>query len=337
LYAPGSIGEDLVRAGVRSVDGMARSKLDPAAGRRLREAYAAEGIEVVHLFDSALAMLWAGLERRRSPHPPLVVGFHSTGKQTDPVQHFLGNNALFPVADRFVALAESHREFLVSHFGIGRERFEIIRSGVDIKAFAPPQDRRAIRAELGLPLDAPIAGIVAALRPEKNHALFVAVAARVHAQLPAARFLVVGEGAGRPATEAAIAANGLQDVVRMLGARRDIPAIWRALDVAVLTSHIETVPVSLMEAHACGVPAVSTNVGSVRDVVVEGETGYLAPAGSAETLAARLVTLLGDAPLCSRMGSAARTRAERYFNQDDMVRGFQDLFQRVAVSAARKE
>ncbi len=337
FYSPGAIGEDLVRTGLASVSGMARSRLDLAAGRRLREAYAAERIDVVHLFDGALAMLWAGIERRRSAHPPLVLGFHSTRKQADPVQHWLGNAALFPVADRFVALAESHRDSLVSHLGIARERFEIIRSGVDISAFAPAPDRRAVRAELGLPLDAPLAGIVAALRSEKNHGLFVEAASRVHARLPAARFLIVGEGPARPAIEAAIASRRLQDVVHLLGARRDIAAIWQALDVAVLTSRIETVPVSLMEAHACGVPAVSTDVGSVRDVVAEGETGYLAPAGDAATLAARLERLLGDAPLCSRMGSAARARAERLFDQDEMVRGFQDLFQRVAASAARKE
>jgi glycosyltransferase involved in cell wall biosynthesis len=330
LYEPGAIGESLARAGIRSVHGIARSKLDRSAGRRLREAYAAERIDVVHVLDSALPMWWSGLERRRSARPPLVLAFHSTGKQTDPVQYFLANRSVFPVADRFIALAESHREFLSSHFGIALDRFELIGSGVDLAVFAPDPDRRAVRARLGLPLDAPLAGIVAALRPEKNHPLFVEIAARVHARLPAARFLVVGEGLERPVIEAAIAAHGMQEVVIMLGARQDVPEIWRALDVAVLTSRIETLPVSLMEAHACGVPAVSTNVGSVRDVVADGETGLLAPAGDAAALAAALGDLLADDAKRARMSVAARARAGQCFDRNRMVRAYQDLFVRMA-------
>lgn len=333
LYGPGAVGDELIAAGRRSFDHLAASKLDLRTGARLREVLEREAIDVVYAYDSALPMFWAGLQRRRSPRPRLVLGFHSTGKLGDPIQHFMAKAATLPVADRFVALADSHLEYLASHLGLDRARFDVIVSGVDLVTFAPAPDRAALRAELGLPMTAPLAAIVAALRPEKNHALFVRAAARVHAHLPEARFLIVGDGPERPVIEAEIAAHHLQDVVLMLGARRDIPKLWPAMDVAVLTSHpvVETLPVTLLEAHACAVPAVSTNVGSVRDVVTEGETGFLVPVGDAAGLAARMEQLLSDASLQRRMGAAARTRAEAHFARDTMVRAYEDLFVRMAA------
>ncbi len=332
LYEPGPIGEELAAAGHRVISRLATSKLDLRIGARLREVMAAERVDVIHLYDSALPMFWAGLERRRSAHPPIALGFHSTGKLGDPVQHFLANRATLPVADRFIALADSHRDWLCRNLHLAPERFEVIVSGVDLEVFAPPADRAAVRRELGLPVDAPIAMLVAALRPEKNVALFVEAAARVHAALPAARFLVVGDGVDRGAIEAAIATHGMGDVVRMLGMRRDIPELWRAADVAVLSSHpiVETLPVTLLEAHACGVPAVSTDVGSVRDVIAEGETGWLVPVGDAAAMAERLGRLLADPALRARMGAAARARAEQRFDRGAMVRAYEDLFVRLA-------
>jgi glycosyltransferase involved in cell wall biosynthesis len=332
LYEPGAVGEELIAAGHRSVDRLARSRFDLRTGARLREVLARERVDVTYVYDSALPMFWAGLERRRSAQPPLVLGFHSTGKLGDPVQHFVANRTTLPVADRFVALADSHRAWLCEHLRVAAARFDVIVSGVDLEVFAPAPDRAAVRRELGLPESAPLAALVAALRPEKHVPLFVEAAARVHAVQPDARFLVVGDGPERGAIEGAVAAHGLGGVVTLLGARRDIPRIWRAVDVAVLSSHpvVETLPVTLLEAHACGVPAVSTDVGSVRDVIVEGETGHLVPPGDAAALAGRLGGLLADPVMRARMGAAARRRAEQHFDRTTMVRAYEDLFVRVA-------
>ena len=337
LYAPGAVGEELIAAGHRSIDRLASSKLDLRIGGRLREALERERVEVVYVYDSALPMFWAGLQRRRRSVPKLVLGFHSTGKLGDPVQHFLANRATLPVADRFVALAGSHLEYLASHLHLDRSRFDTIVSGVDLERFRPVQDRVALRRELGLPETAPLAAIVAALRPEKNHALFVQAASRVHRELPEARFLVIGDGPERAKIEAEIAAHGLGGIVLMLGARRDIPQLWPAMDVAVLSSHpvVETLPVTLLEAHACGVPGVSTDVGSVRDVIAQGETGFLVPIGDVDALARRLTQLLRDEPERRRMGEAARIRAVREFDLANMVKAYEDLFVRMAEGEGR--
>jgi glycosyltransferase involved in cell wall biosynthesis len=154
--------------------------------------------------------------------------------------------------------------------------------------------------------------------------------------VPDARFVIAGDGPERAAIERACRELALGERVTLLGSREDVPVLYRALDVAVLSSHpvVETLPVTLLEAAACGTPAVATAVGSVADVVAEGETGFVVPAGDAAALADRIVRLLGDAALRERMGTAARRRAEQHFDERDMVRRYEELFLSTAGSPA---
>ena len=108
-----------------------------------------------------------------------------------------------------------------------------------------------------------MAGIVAALRPEKNHEMFLHVAALVRWKLPAARFLVVGDGPQRAKLEALAKSLGIAEAVRFLGTRSDVPEVLSLVDVLVLTSHMEANPICLLEAMASEKPVVATRVGSV--------------------------------------------------------------------------
>jgi glycosyltransferase involved in cell wall biosynthesis len=334
LYGLGTIGEQMQQAGWPFVTNLASWRFDPFAGGRLARALAESKADVVYAFDSALTLFWMGMQRRFHPKPRIVLGFHSTGKLGDPVQHLLARSAALPVLDTFVALSDSHRTFLSRELQIPETRFEVIGSGVDLARFHIGRSRLEARRAAGLPEAGPLVGIIAALRPEKNHALFLAAAARVAAEVPEARFVIAGDGPARADVEQLVRASGLGDRLLVLGARQDVPQLYRALDVAVLSSHpiVETLPVTLIEAAASGTPAVATTVGSVADVVADGETGYLVPVGDAAALAARITTLLRDTALRERMGAAARARAERRFDERDMIRRYEDLFVRVAGS-----
>lgn len=333
LYGPGVIGEQMMSAGWPMVNHLASSKLDPFVGPRLTQALEAAKVDVVYAWDSALPMFWMGQQRRAHPRPRLVLGFHSTGKLGHPVQHFLARRSAIPVADQLVALSETHRAFLANELHVPESRFAVLSSGVDLARFDPTRDRAAMRREAGLPEGVPLAGIVAALRPEKNHALFLAAAKHVLARVPDAHFIIAGDGPARPEVERLCAESGLGDRVRMLGTRQDVPALYRALDVAVLSSHpiVETLPVTLLEAAACGTPAVATDVGSVRDVVAHEETGFVVPVGQAAALGDAIARLLTDPALRDRMGQAARARAERRFDERDMFRRYEALFEEVAA------
>jgi len=335
LYAPGPIGEALATAGFEVRSGLAAHRFDPRAGGALARALAALESDVVYVADSAMPLFWAGWRRRRAKRPRLVVGFHSTGKRGDALQHAAAGAAAFPVADRFVALAPRHREFLCGRFRIDPARFVVIGNGVDLARFRPgagPADRATMKRTLGLEAEERVVGIVAALRPEKNHELFLRCAARLAPRVPGTRFVIAGDGPERARLEQQTRALGLGACVRFLGTVRDTPALYRALDLTVLCSHpvVETFPMSLVESLASGVPVVSTRVGAVEDIVIEGETGELVPPGDEPALAAAIERRLLDVRGLIHMGERARADAERRFDRHTMLKGYERLFTEVA-------
>lgn len=334
LYGPGAIGEQMQAAGWKMTNHLAASRFDPGVGPRLARALTDLRADVAYVYDGALALYWMGVVRRRQPRPRLVVGFHSTGQLGNAVQHFFARRSAIPIADRLVALTETHRRHLARELHVPESRFDVLRSGVDLARFDCRVPRDAARRAARLPEGVPLVGIVAALRPEKNLALFLAAASAVATRVPDAQFLIAGDGPAREEVARLAAASGLGDRLHLLGARQDVPMLYRALDVAVLSSHpiVETLPVTLLEAGACGTPAVATAVGSVAEVIAEGETGFVVPSGDAAAMAERIISLLRDAALRERMGAAARRRVEERFDQRDMVKRYEELFERTAAA-----
>lgn len=183
-------------------------------------------------------------------------------------------------------------------------RWQVVPNGVDLERFRPrPDERAAIRDELGVNDEHFVVGMCARVDPMKDHATFVKAAAAFAGTAPEARFVLIGAGTDEPgsALERTIAAAGLSDRFVRLGVRRDMDRLHAALDVATLSSAFgEGFSNVLVEAMACGVPCVATDVGDSAAIV--GETGFIVPPGDAEALAAAWAQLRGE----GRNGFAAR-------------------------------
>ena len=183
--------------------------------------------------------------------------------------------------------------------------FMVIRPGADTRVFQgsrlPISDTGEFRAECGVGSEHLLVGTVAPLKPQKAPQDFVAVAARVCARVPAARFVWVGDGELRPGVEAAIRRAGLEGRIRLAGWRRDIPDVMRAMDVFLLTSHWEGLPQVLLQARANCVPIVATRAGGSAEAFVEGKHGWLCDPGDIEALAAQVIRLLMDSAERERM------------------------------------
>jgi glycosyltransferase involved in cell wall biosynthesis len=234
---------------------------------------------------------------------------------------------LTPITDAFIAVAESHGRFLVKNLKISENRMAVISNGVDTTRFAPYPDVAAVRRELGIGPTDPVVGIVAALRPEKNHDLFLAVARQVVDQLPDARFLIIGDGPCRDVIQQRSRELGISDHVMMLGSRDDVPRLLAAMNIFALTSHIEANPVSILEAMSVGRPVVATDVGSIHEAVAEGHTGFLVPPGDADQFAQRVLQLLHEPVVCESMGAAARKAIMDNWSIEAMVRGYERLIE----------
>ena len=218
------------------------------------------------------------------------------------------------------------------HERFRRSKVAVIPNGVDTRAIraASPMSPPCAASWASAPTD-PVVGIVAALRPEKNHELFLEMARRVVAAI-AGR--AVSDRRRRPVPRSARTAGARighrRSNVLFLGSRDDVPRLLAAMDVFALTSHIEANPVSILEAMSVGRPVVATNVGSIHEAVVEGETGFLVPPGDAAQLADRVLRLA--ATIRSRrhaMGAAAREAVVERWSIEAMVRGYERLIESI--------
>jgi glycosyltransferase involved in cell wall biosynthesis len=279
-------------------------------------------------------MFWGRVAAKLADAPVVASALHSTG-WPDGIGRL--NRLLTRWTDAFIGVADAHARHLVQNERFPEAKVHTIYNGVDCERFAP-RDATGIRAALGIAADAPIVGILAALRPEKNHELFLAGARRVLETFPAAQFLVVGDGPRRSELEAASRELGIASAVHFLGSRGDVPELLAACDLVALTSHNEAAPVSILEALSTGVPVVASNVGSVNETVVDGETGRLFPAGDVGAFSQASIELLSNPSRRRSMGAEGRRRVMARWSLDAMVRGYEQLIERIyatkTVSAA---
>ncbi len=245
-------------------------------------------------------------------HGHLLHGYFSPGTTRGIVG---AERALATVTDRLVAVGRRVRDDLLGA-RIGRpDQFVVIPPGVSPSPPTPAGD--AARGALGLPGDGPVVAYVARLAPVKRPDRMLAVAREV----PGATFVVAGDG---PLHHGLLA--GAPTNVRFLGWRSDMENVYAAADLVLLTSDNEGMPVTLIEAALCGVPAVATDVGSTGEVVVNGRTG-LTVAADAGALAAAVRGLLSDEGRRREMGGRARDRAVELFGVDAMTAAHMTLYE----------
>ena len=324
LKEPGPLGE-MLAAEMPVHSNLLACKYDLRILPRLMKLMRRPQADAVVTVGAGDKMFWGRIAAHLAGVPVVASALHSTG-WPDGVGRL--NRLLTRWTDAFIGVADAHATHLVQNERFPAAKVSTIYNGVDCERFAP-QDATAIRRALNIPLDAPVIGILAALRPEKNHELFLAGAEEIRLAIPEARFVIVGDGPKRAELEQLAADLSLTDAVRFVGSRNDIPALLSACDVVALTSHNEASPVSILEALACGKPVVASNVGSVRETVVDGETGRLFPAGDRAAFVGATVDLLNSPEELQRMGAEGRRRVEARWSLEAMVRGYEELIERI--------
>jgi glycosyltransferase involved in cell wall biosynthesis len=201
--------------------------------------------------------------------------------------------------------------------GIAAARLRLVYEGVPDRV-PPSGGTEALRA-LGVPPGAPVVGNVAALTDHKDHATLIAAAGIVVRAHPQARFVIVGEGGLRPELEARVRDGGLSDRVLFAGFRDDVDRLLPAFEVFCLSSHLEGLGTSLLDAMAFGRAVVATAAGGIPEAVEHGITGLVVPVRDPARLAQALLDLLGDAGRRRAMGEAGRRRFLERFTADRMV------------------
>ncbi|MEW6247490.1 MAG: glycosyltransferase family 4 protein [Nitrospirota bacterium] len=287
---------------------------------------------IVHTHSSKAGILgrWAAWFARVPVVVHTVHGYGVTPRQPAWLRKMLVGLERFTgrVTTHWVAVSKADIEQGLRWGLFTRERVSLVRPGIDPRPFSTAlsdSQRHRLRAEVGVQDGELLVGTVACLKPQKAPLDFVAVAARVCRRLPSVRFVLVGDGELREPVEAAIRKAGLQERLRLLGWRRDVPALMQALDVFLLTSHWEGLPRVLLEARASGLPVVATRVGGSEEAIVEGEHGWLCRAGDVDGMAQRVCRVLEDAGRRSRL-RVRRDPLPQEFEIHEMVRQYEALY-----------
>jgi len=297
-------------------------KFDVRVLWRLAALFGRERVEAVVTVGAGDKMFWGRLAAWIARVPVICAALHSTG-YPDGIQPV--NRLLTPITDAFIAVAERHRRYLVRREALPVRKVWLIPNGVDLERFYPREPDAALRRRLQIPDGVSVAAVVAALRPEKNHALALQAVAEVRRQGLPVHLLLIGDGPERAMIEQLARQLEIAESVHFLGIRSDVPQLLSLVDVVMLTSHMEANPVSLLEAMACGKPVLATAVGSVPETVIDGVTGRLVPPGNVTAAAKCLRHLLADRCSAATLGRAARRHVEQHWSLENTVRGYERM------------
>ena len=308
--------------------------LDLAAARQLAAMLRSRKIDLLHAHNSrtalasVMAVLLAGRGHAVATQHFIEPGRFQSGalsRWVRGVGHFFVNSRLHHVIAISRAVANAARR----RGDVPTERLTVALNGIAEPARPSATDGVAIRASLGIPAEAPMIVCAARLEPEKDIATLITAMREVATTLPLVRCVITGDGSQRPLLEAQIKRAGLAGTVHFTGFRPDAPAIIAAGDVFVMPSLAEPFGLVLLEAMALGKPIVATRVGGPTEIVVDRETGLLAPPAAPPALAAAIVALLRDPKRRAAMGRRGRERYERRFTADRMAREIVAVYRRV--------
>ena len=249
-------------------------------------------------------------------------------------------NRLLADADAFVTISRATQgEFLAA--GLDADRVRHIPHGVDTRRFRPAseQERHDLRGRLGLDPDARLSVFTGRLLRGKGLEVLVDAFGRLASELTAARLLLVGSGRGQAldvedALRAQVKGLGLAKRVGFTGRVENVEDWLRAADAFVFPSFFEAMPLSVIEAAACGLPCVASAVGGIPDVVEDGASGWLVRPGDRVGLAGALRFALLDPAAARLRGAAARRTVEDHFDFDRNAERYRTLFVELAAQAA---
>lgn len=236
--------------------------------------------------------------------------------------------------DHAVSVCDAARQRFVAHGVMPAAKAVVVRNGIDLARFAPRtvEAGASLRLALGLSDDAVVFGTVGRLNEAKQqHRLFGAMRTLLDSGLRVA-LVIAGDGELRAALEAEVDRLGLRENVRLLGARSDVPDLLAGMDVFVLPSRTEGYSLALVEASAAALPIIAAAVGGNAEIVQDGLTGLIVPAGDDARLTDAMATLARDAERRQALGQQARAWALREGSLDAMCDGYERLYRQGAVS-----
>jgi glycosyltransferase involved in cell wall biosynthesis len=270
---------------------------------RLRALMARERIDILHAHDFYAGVIGAAAARLAGVR---VIACQRHLKLSDRAVHEWGTRLIHRLAHRILVNSEAIRAHILSRDGSPARKIVVIKNGISPLARSSESMslHDSLCRELNVMNDSKLIGMVARLQPVKGHKFFIEAAANIINKEPKAQFVLAGGGPLKGDIEDQAVRLGIKDRLHLLGDRTDVARLVASLDLLVLASLHEGLPNAVMEAMAAGVPVVATAVGGTKELITDGETGYLVPPADADSLAERITYAMANE--ADRMRVAAR-------------------------------
>lgn len=322
------IAESAEREGLTVTRIPCNGRLDLSAIKEIRRLIALYQVDVMHPHGYK-ADIYAYLANW--PHRvPLVSTVHNWPNRLFAMRFYATLDRL--VLSRFdqVAVVSYVVADVLRRWGLTTDKLRTINNAVDIKRYRS--------ASPTLPKDLiesyqPLVGFVGRLVPAKGGETLLRAAREVLTLWPRAGFVFIGEGPSRGAWETSARILDISERVRFLGSRTDMPGLYASLDMVVLPSQVESMPMCVLEAMAAGRPIIATPVGAVPQLITSGETGLLVPVGDVNALANAISRLAANPEYARTLGAQGFERVSRQFSADAMAQQYLELYKQVLAPA----
>lgn len=300
----------------------------PVASLRLRRILHQQRPAMI--VANSLVATWIARAAQGNRRIPIVTVAHGW-----PEDRYRWVGKLMRVSDRVIAVSPDVKEKLVAG-GLPAERCHVILNGVDCSQLGRRQGpvRDAVRAALGAGPEQVLVVSLGRLMPQKAQHHIIAIAERLRDRHPELRYAIIGQGDRAEELQAMVRAAGLENVVCLPGARKDVPDILGAADIYLSTSDWEGMPLSTIEAMASALPVVATQTEGSGQLLTE-DCGFVVPVGDVEALSRAVAGLAADASRRQQMALAAQKRAVTAFGHDRMVRELAEQMQQLKAAQAR--
>jgi len=313
-------------APVYLVPGRSKAELLTAAWR-LSRLVREQRIDVIHAHLPVAGMVarFAGA----LSHTPVLYTEHNLNEHYGRLTRW-GNRLTWRMNDACAAVSQPVAESIALTMpAAGRVPVRTILNGIDVDQFLDLPGRSETRELLGIAADAPVIINVAVFRRQKRLDLWLQAARDITGAVPAAQFVLVGDGPLRAEVESWRREMALDGRVHLPGLQDDVKPFLAAADLFLLTSDFEGLPLAVIEAMAAGLPVVATRAGGVPGLVGEGEEagGALVETGDVAGCVREVVALLVDSGIRAATGVAARARVRRDFSVERMVAEYQDMYE----------
>lgn len=328
LREPGILGKEILQLGFPVSTRIIRSKFDMFGVFKLTWLLKDFQTDVVFLINH-LNTLFFGVLASRLAGVRTCINWENETFKKYPFHSLtmLGRRILHLGVDYVVAAAKGHSDYIAVEEKIPHSKIRAIYNGVDPERFQSLLSPEEARGRLRIPAQSPVVSIVAALRPDKAHHIFLRAARMVVDVIPETHFLVIGDGPLMPFLKTLALELNLENQVHFLGFQRQLGDIFAAVDINCLSSYPqqETLSVAAIEAMSAGIPIVCTDVGFMNEIVIPNETGFLVPVDDPESLAKKIILVLKNPEQQQYMGYQARKLVDETLSVHQMARAFEEL------------